>query len=390
MTPPHRRTHPSRVLLAASVSAGLVLSAGPAFAAASDPPEGTWGTNGRVAAMVTVGGVTVIGGDFTAVLDPNGNSYPAAHLAVVDSSTGVVNRSWKGGTDDSVNSLAVLGSTLYVGGAFNQVDGSTHRNVAALSLSTGALQSTFRTTTNSPVDAITTTSAAVYVGGRFTSVTDGSGTTSRSFLAKVDPTTGSVDAGWVPTPDQRVRAMQVNSDGSAVYVAGDFTTVNGISHRSTALLPATAPGSPLSTFKGAPTNGSNYAPVLDVALVGSALYLAVAGSGGACTALNASTGARIWTVHTNGNVQAVTYNHGIVYCGGHFGGDGAFAGLTRYHLAAVTAASPYTPTSFAPHFNSALGIWSLAADNAHLFTGGDFTKVDHKLHNHYAVFDDTA
>jgi hypothetical protein len=366
----------------------LVLVADPALAAASDPLESTWGTNGRVAAIVTVGGMTVIGGTFTAVIDPNGNSYPAAHLAAVDAATGVVNRSWKGATDDSVFSLAVLGSTLYVGGAFKQVDGSSHRHIAALSLSTGALQSTFQTTANAPVDAITTTSSAVYLGGRFTSVTDGSGTTTRSFLAKVSPTTGTVDAGWAPTPDLRVRSMQASSDGSGVYAAGDFTTVNGITHRSTALLAATAPGSPLSTFKGAPTNGNDYAPVLDVSLVGSALYLAVAGSGGACTALNASTGARIWTVHTNGNVQAVTYNHGIVYCGGHFGGDGAFGGLTRYHLAAVAAASPYTITSFSPRFNSALGIWSLAADDSHLFTGGDFTKVDHKMHNHYAVFDD--
>jgi len=129
--------------------------------------------------------------------------------------------------------------------------------------------------------------------------------------------------------------------------------------------------------------------VLNMALVGSTLYVAAGGGGGGCTALNATTGTKIWGKHANGNMQAVTYNHGIVYCGGHFGGSGSFDGQTRYKMAAVTATAPYSTTSFAPRFNSALGIWALAADSGHTFAGGDFTKVSQASHPHYAAFVDT-
>jgi hypothetical protein len=48
----------------------------------------------------------------------------------------------------------------------------------------------------------------------------------------------------------------------------------------------------------------------------------------------------------------------------------------------------YASTSFAPRFNSGLGILALAADSAHLFASGDFTKVDQADRLHYAAFPD--
>jgi hypothetical protein len=381
--------HPLRLLAAPIAVLGLVLAAAPTWAAAGGNPLSTWGANDRVTAMVTAGGKTIIGGQFTSVIDPSGHSFPAAHLALVDSTTGVVDLTWQGAADDDVNSLAVLGNTLFVGGAFNRLDGVTHRNLGALNLSTGALLTGFTATANRPVDALAAVGNGVYAGGPFTSITAAGGTTGRSFIAKMDATTGAVAAGWAPQPDLRVRALQTSSDGLHVYAGGDFTTVNGISHRSTVELTTADPGDPVAGYHGAATNQNQFAPVLGLDLVGSTLYVAAGGGGGGCTALNGTTGDRIWTKHTNGNVQAVHLNNGIVYCGGHFGGDGSFDGQTRYKMGAVNATSPFATTSFAPRYNSALGIFSLAGDSGHLFTGGDFTKVNQATHNHYAVFTDT-
>ncbi|MDP9221633.1 MAG: hypothetical protein M3P23_14010 [Actinomycetota bacterium] len=378
-----------RVLAVLAAVTGLVMSTTPAFAVASPTPAKTWGTNGRVAVLLSVGGNVVLGGDFTSVVDTAGNSYPASRLAVISASTGIVNRAWTGGADGTVTALAATGNTLFVGGYFSKVDGVSHRSVAAISLSTGALISTFRTTANKPVQGLAVAGSSLILGGTFTSLTDATRTTSRSFLAKASTATGAVDQTWAPRADAQVRAVKAATDGSKVFIGGDFTTVNGASNKSTAALAVAGSGALVSGYHGGPTNNNKFAPVLDMQLVGTTLLVAAGGGGGGCTALSATTGSKIWGKHTNGNVQAVVYGHGIVYCGGHFGGSGSFDGQTRYKIAAVSAYAPYATTSYAPRFNSTLGIWALAADTGHLFAGGDFTKVNQATHNHYASFTDS-
>jgi hypothetical protein len=382
---------PSRLRLLAVLTlvSGLVMTTTPSFAGASWTAAKTWGTNGRVSVILSVGGNNIIGGDFTSVVDTTGNSYPAAHIAVISASTGVVNRSWLGSADDDVNALAVSGSWLYVGGSFSKLNNVSHRSIGALNLTTGALITGFTLTANKPVAAVAYAGGSVFIGGLFTSVSDSARTTARTYLAKAAATTGLVDQTWAPRPDLRVRALQAATDGTKVYAGGDFATINGSTQRSTALLPVTGSGAPLSSYKGGPTNNSNYAPVLNMALAGSSLYVAAAGGGGGCTALNATTGTRIWGKHANGNVQAVIYNHGYVYCAGHFGGSDAFDGQTRYKIAAVVAAAPYNTTSYAPRFDSALGIWAMSADSGHTYAGGDFTHVSNVSHPHFAAFTDT-
>lgn len=380
------RVRGARLIGAGLVAAAVTLTGVPALAAGTDTPITTWGTNGRVKAMVVVGSDTVIGGSFTQALDPSGHAYSAPSLALVDGVTGVVDRSWTGSTNGEVYAMAVSGSTLYIGGEFTTVDGQPHRNVAALDLNDGSLISSFSAGTNRPVDALTTFPGAVIIGGRFTSVYGSGHPAARPYLAKLDPSTGALDAAWAPNPDLRVRGLAASLDGQIVYAVGDFDTISGHSARDVAAIQGADPGALVSTFHGGPTNGTTYSPVLNLELVGSTVYLAVAGNGGACTAFSASTGARIWSVHSNGNVQTVAYLDGVVYCGGHFGGADAFGTATRYHMAGVTAAAPYTTTDFAPKVNSALGVWSLATDGSRLFLGGDFTKLTGQAHDHYAAY----
>jgi fibronectin type 3 domain-containing protein len=223
-------------------------------------------------------------------------------------------------------------------------------------------------------------------------VTDSAGAHNRAYVAKLSGTTGALDTAWLPTPNDRTRALVVSGDGSTVYLGGDFTSVNNVLKTTNriAAVSASGSGAVLTAFKSGANNGTTTAPIFDLATDGSTVYEAVAGSGGACTAVNGSTGTKIWSKHANGNLQSVRYSSGIVYCGGHFSGTASFDGLTRNKLAAVSATSPYATTAFAPTINSALGVWSLASDSSHLFVGGDFTKVAGVPAQHYAEFVDSG
>ena len=378
----------ARVATVAAIAVGGVLvSAGAASASLADKPAQTWGTNGRVDAVLPVGGHVVVGGTFTAVVDRAGNSYPADNLALFDPATGTFDTSWQGGVNDSVTGLAAANGRLYVGGRFSHADGQRQRKIAALDLASGALDTGWQASANAPVDSVAVIGDSVYASGRFTSITDATGTHARPYVAKLDAATGALDTAWTPTPDGRTRALAASPDGTELFMGGDFTKVDGMSDtHATAAVSATGSGAVVTSFHGTPTNDSHFSPVIDLATDGSNLYVAAAGSGGACTAMRTSDGSRVWSHHGDGNMQAVTESNGIVYCGGHFSGTASIDGsLNRNKLFAVDAASGAV-TDFAPRVNSALGVWALGADASHLYAGGDFTKVTGVAAQHFAEF----
>lgn len=105
----------------------------------------------------------------------------------------------------------------------------------------------------------------VYVGGEF-SLAGGS---LRGLVARLDGTSGALDANWSPNFDAspstgNVQAIAVASDG--VYFGGEFRHVNGAARANIAKLDAT--GVLDANFAGA-TNGA----VSRIALAGSSVYL---------------------------------------------------------------------------------------------------------------------
>jgi hypothetical protein len=103
-----------------------------------------------------------------------------------------------GGGIDHTEAYAVaqLGDTTYVGGTFALVQppgGSTvsRSNIVAFSATTGALTS-FAPSIDGPVWAIATDGTSLYVGGQFTTV---NGVSHRA-LVKLNPTTGAVDTSF--------------------------------------------------------------------------------------------------------------------------------------------------------------------------------------------------
>ncbi len=400
---------PSRLRrrLAAAVAAAGCATAGVALAPAAQAdvlasPARTWGVGPatttsasggtpRVLAILPVGDRVFVAGTFTSVLDPAGRSYPAKNLAVFSASTGAADLSFQGGTNATVTSLATDGAgTLYLGGTFGTVNGQTRRGLAALDAGTGALRSWAPSVSAGQVDAVAFGAGSVYAGGNFSGVTGG-GATSKAYLAKTDAVTGSVDASWAPAPNDRVRALAVANDGSGrLLVGGDFTSVSvKSSTNKLAAVTLGGSGSVDTAFRAGGTNGSSAAPVFDVTSDASRVYVAAAGSGGACTALSLVSGAQVWSDHSNGNMQSVRLSGGKLYCGGHFSGSGSFMGATRQKIAAVDAATGAL-SSFAPTINSSQGVWALASDATHVYVGGDFSKAGGVAQPHFAMFLDSS
>ena len=373
-----------------------------ARAAIGNTPTRTWGigpatatsasaTTPRVLTILPIGDRIYVGGSFDSVIDPSGVSFAVKNLAVFSASTGVADLSFKASTNNAVTSLTTDGTSLFVGGTFGTVNGATRRGLAAVDPATGAVNGWNPAVgTTGQVDTLAYAAGSIYAGGNFTSVTGG-GISSQAFAAKIDALSATVDAGWHPTPNDRVRSLNVAADGTGrLFMAGDFTSVsNGAATNKLAAVSLAAPGSLNTAFRAGPTNQTAFAQIFDITSDGTNVYAAAGGAGGACTALNTATGAVTWSDHSNGNMQSVRLSGGLLYCGGHFSGTASFMGQNRQKLASVDAATGAL-TAFAPNINSALGTWALASDATHVYLGGDFSMVSGVLQPHYAMFTDTA
>jgi fibronectin type 3 domain-containing protein len=117
------------------------------------------------------------------------------------------------------------------------------------------------------------------------------------------------------------------------------------------------------------------------------VYVAAGGSGGACTAYDETTGASVWSQHTNGDATSAAVVGSTLYCGGHFGGAGAIAGQSRKGIAALdTATGNLLP--FAPVLDMAQPVWSVASQpgDSNVYVGGDFVNLSFLQQSHFAMF----
>lgn len=122
------------------------------------------------------------------------------------------------------------------------------------------------------VEALARIGDRIYVGGTFTSVRNGrSGSTAqaRSYLFAYDLRTNTIDPGFAPVLDRRVRTLAAAADGSGLFVGGDFTQVNGVARTGLVKL-APATGATIRAFKAASGRGA----VTDLAVAGGRLFVA--------------------------------------------------------------------------------------------------------------------
>jgi len=173
---------------------------------------------------------------------------PASTLRPLMSSQTSPNTPWgvtgiQGATSElnmEVESFAQIGSIMYVGGGFQNVQKGANPAagekiaqpwLAGFDVNTGEWLSSFRPSLNGKVwDLQATPDGKLVVGGEFTSV---DGDTNAVGLAEVDPTTGaevpgwSASVGWVSTDGLGPQVRAIDYQDGYLYLGGRFNRVSG-------------------------------------------------------------------------------------------------------------------------------------------------------------------
>lgn len=278
-------------------------------------------------------------------------------------------------TNGPVETLLVSGSTLYVGGSFKNL---ARRSGGGMKMRTGSCNATGCLHTNyanlSAVPKVAgTVKASVsdgtggfYIGGDFTHV----GSFPRTNLAHI-LSDGTVDPLFTIATDSTGAVYSLAISGTTLYVAGQFTTLDGQSRPKLGAIDTTTRN--VLSFTPSPNNF-----VYTLTVSGTTLYV-----GGAFTTIGGQPRNRLAAFDTTTNavtswdpnvagsqVQALSVNGPNLYIGGSFTTVG---GQSRANLArvdtATAAVDPWNPTAD----NIVL---SLANDGTNLYVGGLFSNLN--------------
>ncbi len=409
----------------ASVSAPRAVAASPVGqvdGGVSSAALSTWETDGIVFALAYGHGVVYAGGTFGHALPPGTPAGGTAgevgrtFLAAFNSSTGALIGSFDpvitysgSNAHPGVFAMALSpdGGTLYVGGVFDHVNGVARSDLAAFSTATGALTS-WNPSTGAEVRSIAVSpgGSSIYIGGAFGALDS----KTRTFAAAVD-TSGKL-LPWAPVLDSTVYALAVAPDDSQVLLGGYFQHVNGVAQNSAgAVNPVNGTTSHPWGLPGAfiPHNSGCQSSVKNIVISGSTAYFADEGNGGGCFdgdwALTlGSTDQLLWQNDCLGATQALAVVNGFLFKGSHAhdcawvpGGfpEVRLANGNRlgWHLLDQSLAdgtighwTPNTNTGGSWPGVAGLGPHAMATDGTQLFLGGDFTAVNNKPQQGFAIF----
>jgi hypothetical protein len=422
---------------ATAATSGPVTGAATARPRPTPPPSpditarfaSSWQTSNTVWALAYAHGVVYAGGQFTSVRPPGDKAgtgqVTRSYLAAFNASTGKLVTSFHpvitGTSAAEVTALAVSpdGKMLYVGGIFSHVNGAYRDDLAAVSLATGALTS-WRPPAYGKVltIALSPNGSEIYLGGDFGEL-DG---VARSYAGAV--TTSGALAPWAPVLDNAVTSIAVAPNDSRVVVGGYFNHINGARQNAIGSTnPVTGASEPFAaTIVPNFSNGTCSSSVKDVVIGGATrsdpagiAYIAAEGTGGGCfdgdfaayvTSPKGAKppirdGALIWQNDCLGATQSLVLINGWLFKGSH-AHDCAYApggfpqvdnqsatGVITHHLLdqSLTDGSigHWTPdTNVGP--TNGLGPRAMATDGKRLFLGGDFTSVNSKGQQGFAIF----
>jgi hypothetical protein len=218
----------------ASISQPAVVSTNPVNFTPNLEDDGVV-KNAAAYAVAQLGDTMYLGGAFHKVTNSSRTvTYARSNLLAFSASTGAV-APMAPTFDGPVWALLVNGSSLYVGGAFRQVNGVARRGLVKLDASTGAIDPTFK-----PIIKWGNVTEIRLVGGRLLI-----GGTFPKRLAALDPTTGA-DTGYLSlgmsgsiasnAGSTRVYRFAVNPAGDRLVAIGNFTTVAGEPRRQAFML----------------------------------------------------------------------------------------------------------------------------------------------------------
>ncbi len=290
----------------------------------------------------------------------------------------------------SVKSLSVQNSVIFIGSDANLVVGENTRNrAAAFDLGSGDLLD-WNPNANNVVYALKVHENSVFLGGSFTNV----GGSTRNRIAEVDNENGSVSAfapSISPSGTNRVSSMALSDDGTALYIGGQFSTVSpfgfGITRNNLAafdlefgnLLPWNPnANNKVNSVFFKPADDNNGAQILvcgEFTSIGSQIR------NGAAT-INVNGNLTSWQpefLSTNNNLSFISIGSGKVFIGGLFEGVGA---IEKNRIAALDLSSG-SPLSFPVSFNNPVN--SLQIADSILYFGGEFNNVNGNARNRLAA-----
>lgn len=282
------------------------------------------------------------------------NTTPRSNLLAYDITTGNLITTWAPTVNQQALAIAASpdGSTIYVGGSFDQANGQVRSRIAAFSASTGALVANFKPLAQTSVRALAVTSSTVYFGGDFTTVNG----FARGYLAAASVATGGL-LPWNPNADAAVDALTSNHSGSLIVIGGRFTQVGGHPWLGLAAVdPVSAAIRPWAVTATVHNYGSGSA-ILSLASDADGVYGTGYrfGPGGGnlegSFMANNETGAIIWVEDCHGDSYSVFPTADVVYIASHehyCGNIGGFwqtkPGWTYFHATAFGKAVTGTIT----------------------------------------------
>jgi hypothetical protein len=177
--------------------------------------------------LLQVGSTMFAGGDFTQVQNSaRTKTFNRDNLFSFDATNGTVDPLLSVTFDQgAVWGIASAGTSLWVGGTFHTVNGVARRGLVKLNTTTGAVDMAFNAHLNGAVEDVQLVNGRLIIGGKFA-----------KRLQAVDPTTGA-DTGYLNvtisgTTDTNAGATDiyrfaVNPAGTRLVAIGNFTTVAG-------------------------------------------------------------------------------------------------------------------------------------------------------------------
>ena len=408
------------VSLAVSVEhAGAVSTQQPSLVSAV-PMAGTPNiTDGTVRTFVQVGGTVFVGGSFTSAT-PSGSATAVSrpYVLAVDAATGALDTGFAPTLDGEVDALlpGPTPGSVYLGGAFNTVNGVKSKSLALLDVDTGLAVPGFKAPPmNGVVNDLAMAQGRLVLAGTFTTLN----VSSRPGLGAVAPATGVIDPGFmtiavaghhnyphVNSAGQPVGAkaavgvskIDVTPDGSRMVMIGNFLTADGLDRDQIAMVNLTSttatvdPGWRTARYTDDCIYNAYDSYIRDVDLSGDGSYFVVVATGGPAAGSLCDTAARwetgatgtavqpTWVDYTGGDtLLSVAVTGTAVYVGGHErwlnnsnGRDSAGAGaVPRPGVAALDPANG-VPFSWNPGRNPrGAGAYAMYASPTGLWVGSD-------------------
>ena len=338
-------------------------------------------TNGSVSTIAVSASGVYLGGLFSSLGGITRNSMAAINAVDGTATSWDPNPQGSNGGGATINTLAVSGPVMYVGGYFTEIDGQPRNNIAAINVADG-IATGWTPNADGVVTSIAVSADTVYVGGSFLHI--GTGGDQRIFLAAVNASDGATTS-WDPNPDSDIGAVAVSGD--VVYVGGHFLHV-GTNALTRACIAA------INMSDGSATDwDADAGPgcgVLALAVAGSTVY-----AGGNFTSMHGAPRNNIAAVNasdgavtdfdpnaSDGSVEAIAVDGSTVYAGGRFT---LIGGQPRGMVAALNAGDG-SATDFNPSA-SGTAVYALAvASDGTLYVGGSFSTFELAYQATFASF----